>query len=65
MNNELDKPTSSGIKVGRQTVREIIGTAGAILAGYGAWLHYQPAGFFVGGVILVGLAVIGTLRGGE
>ena len=65
MNNELDKPKSAGIKVDRQTVREIIGTVGACLTGYGAWLHYPPAGFFVGGAILVGLAVIGTLRGGE
>ncbi|MER8615982.1 hypothetical protein NKG99_03875 [Mesorhizobium sp. M1409] len=59
-----EDPTS-GIKVDRQTVREIVGVCGAALAGYGAWLHYAPAGFMVAGSILVGLAVIGTLRGGN
>jgi hypothetical protein len=55
----------SGIKVDRQTIREVIGVVGAALAGYGAWLHYPPAGFMVGGGVLIGLAVIGTLRGGN
>ncbi|ARM12122.1 MULTISPECIES: hypothetical protein [Rhizobium] len=57
--------SDSGLKIDRQTVRELAGAAGAALAGYGAWLSYPPAGFMVAGGILVGLAVIGTLRGGR
>lgn len=55
----------AAVKIDPQTIREIVGVAGAALAGYGAWLAYPPAGFMVGGGILVGLAVIGTLRGGK
>lgn len=51
------------ITISSQIFREIVGAAGAGLAGYGAWLHYPPAGFMVGGGVLVGLAIIGTLRG--
>lgn len=57
--------SDSSLKVDRQTIREIVGAAGAALAGYGAWLSYPPAGFMVAGGILVGLAVIGTMRGGH
>ncbi|MBB4574399.1 MULTISPECIES: hypothetical protein [Rhizobium] len=57
--------SDSGLKIDRQTVRELTGAAGAALAGYGAWMSYPPAGFMVAGGILVGLAVIGTLRGGR
>ncbi|RUU47410.1 hypothetical protein EOD08_06760 [Mesorhizobium sp. M6A.T.Ca.TU.002.02.2.1] len=59
-----DEP-NAGIKIDRQSVREVVGVCGAVLAGYGAWLHYAPAGFMVAGAVLVGLAVIGTLRGGN
>jgi hypothetical protein len=55
----------AGLKIDPQTIREIVGLAGAALSGYGAWLAFPPAGFMVGGGILVGLAVIGTLRGGK
>lgn len=57
--------SDSSLKIDRQTIREIVGAGGAALAGYGAWLSYPPAGFMVAGGILVGLAVIGTLRGGR
>ena len=46
----------------RQIVRDLVGVAGAIVAGLGAWMHYPPAGLMVGGGIIVMLAVIGTLR---
>lgn len=65
------KPSSDNANIGssfsvdRQTIREIVGLAGAALAGYGAWQAYPPAGFMVAGGILVGLAVLGTLRGGK
>ncbi|RUM06807.1 hypothetical protein [Rhizobium chutanense] len=65
----MERPQSersdSSLRVDRQTIREIVGAAGAALAGYGAWLSYPPAGFMVAGGILVGLAAIGTLRGGR
>ncbi len=51
------------VTINPQAVREIVGVIGAVVAGYGAWLHYPPAGFMVGGGILVGVAVVGTLRG--
>ncbi|MGV1867213.1 MULTISPECIES: hypothetical protein [unclassified Rhizobium] len=62
---QTDRATDAGLKLDPQMIREIVGFAGAALAGYGAWLAYPPAGFMVGGGILVGLAVIGTLRGGK
>ena len=52
-----------GVRLPGQVVREFVGVVGAGLAGYGAWLHYQPAGFMVAGGVMVLLAVIGTLRG--
>lgn len=59
-----DRPaTAPPITISVQIFREIVGALGAGLAGYGAWLHYQPAGFMVGGGVLVALAIVGTLRG--
>ncbi|WP_227440997.1 hypothetical protein [Methylobacterium sp. W2] len=58
-----ERPAAQPITISTQIFREVIGALGAGLAGYGAWLHYQPAGFMVGGGVLVGLAVVGTLRG--
>lgn len=54
---------SAPITLSAQAFRELFGMAGAGLAGYGAWLHYQPAGFMVGGAIMVALCIVGTLRG--
>lgn len=58
-----DRPPALPITISGQVFREIIGVLGAGLAGYGAWLHYPPAGFMVGGGIFVALAIVGTLRG--
>lgn len=51
------------VKISYQAVRELVGVAGAIVAGVGAWMHYPPLGLMVGGGLLVGLAVLGTIRG--
>ncbi|WP_342152341.1 hypothetical protein [Methylorubrum sp. SB2] len=59
---EAPAPTPS-VTMSAQVFRELMGTAGAGIAGYGAWLHYQPLGFVVGGGVLVALAIVGTLRG--
>lgn len=61
--SEPSNAVPAAVMINAQTVREIIGMGGAIIAGYGAWLHYPPAGFMVGGGILVSLAIVGTLRG--
>jgi len=37
----------------------VIGAAGSIA--YGSWLAWRPAGFIVGGVLILGLAIIGKL----
>ena len=50
------------MQITQQSVRELVGFAGAALMGYGAWLHYPPLGYVVGGASLLVLAVIGTLR---
>lgn len=43
--------------------RDIAGIAGVASISYGAWLTYAPAGFLVGGVLLLGGA-IAVARGG-
>ncbi|GEP11667.1 hypothetical protein [Methylobacterium gnaphalii] len=58
-----ERPAAPPITISVQIFRELVGMVGACFAGYGAWLHYPPAGFMVGGGILVGLAVVGTVRG--
>jgi hypothetical protein len=46
----------------RDAIQDVSGLAGIGLASYGAWLMYQPAGFIVGGVLLIALAAVGALR---
>lgn len=44
-------------------LRDAVGVAGAASIAYGSWLVYEPAGFIVGGsLVLAGVAA--TLRGG-
>lgn len=38
--------------------RDLVGLAGAGLVAYGAWLIYVPAGFIIGGVLLILAAVL-------
>jgi hypothetical protein len=59
----MEKDHEMPNKVSQQTLREIVGVVGAGLTGYGAWLHYQPLGFIVGGGVLVLIAIIGTIKG--
>jgi hypothetical protein len=56
------KPAPPSIALSGQTFREVFGLAGSGLAGYGAWLHYQPLGFVVGGALMVALAIVGTMK---
>jgi hypothetical protein len=43
-------------------VRLAIAICGIGLIGYGAWLHYPPAGFMAAGALLFLVALIGGLR---
>ena len=40
--------------------RDFVGLVGLCLLGYGAWLVYEPAGVFVPGAVLCGVAVFGV-----
>ncbi|CAB4167394.1 hypothetical protein UFOVP860_17 [uncultured Caudovirales phage] len=42
-------------------LRDLTGLAGAGLVAYGAWLIYPPAGFIVGGVLLIVAAALAAL----
>lgn len=44
------------------TLQLVAGLGGIALVGYGAWLHYPPLGFSLGGALLFLIAVIGALR---
>lgn len=43
-------------------VQLVAGVGGIALVSYGAWLHYRPLGFAVGGALLFVVAVLGALR---
>ncbi|CAO3445762.1 Phage protein [Azospirillum argentinense] len=42
--------------------RLFLALGGVALIGYGAWLHYPPAGFITAGALLFGVAVVGAVR---
>lgn len=65
MNNYTEAPPTPQprISIGVDVFRDLFGLAGSGLAGYGAWLHYQPLGYVLGGTLMVTLAVIGSIRG--
>ncbi len=37
---------------------DLAGVAGAVLIGFGAWCMYEPAGYVVGGMLLLAGAVL-------
>lgn len=41
---------------------DLFGLTGVCLFSYGAWLAWQPAGFIVGGALLMGAAILGARR---
>lgn len=47
-----------------QYVRDALALLGTGLLAYGAHEVYPPAGFMVGGVVLLVVSVVGTLRAG-
>lgn len=42
----------------RSFVRNVVGFVGMGVTAYGAWLVYHPAGFIIGGVLLVASAAL-------
>ncbi|MFP5513339.1 hypothetical protein TSH7_01300 [Azospirillum sp. TSH7] len=48
--------------VAMDAARLVLAVVGAGLIGYGAWLHYPPAGFVSSGALVFAVAVIGAMR---
>ncbi len=44
------------------TTRGLFALGGIGLVGYGAWLHYPPLGFVAGGLLLLAVGIVATLR---
>lgn len=42
----------------QSTLIDVIGLGGAGSISYGAWLVYEPAGFIVGGVLMLAIAIL-------
>ncbi|RWO20673.1 hypothetical protein [Mesorhizobium sp.] len=51
------------LPVAQVALRDISGIAAAASIAYGSWLVYQPAGFIVGGFIVLS-GVVAMARGG-
>lgn len=58
-----DNPVQRGAALILDAVRLCLAAIGALLIGYGGWLHYPPLGFAAAGVLLFAVALIGGLRG--
>jgi hypothetical protein len=59
MAEEQQEPQDDGAA---DLARLAVALAGVALISYGAWLVYVPAGFITCGAMLLGSAVLGTLR---
>lgn len=44
----------------KQSIFDAVGIFGIGFIAYGSWLIYKPAGFIVGGLLLVGVAFIAS-----
>jgi hypothetical protein len=42
----------------KQAIIDTVGFVGIALVSYGAWLTYKPAGFIVGGILLMAVATL-------
>lgn len=47
----------------RASLADIYAVCGAGSVAYGAWLYWEPAGFMVGGTLLIALGVIHMVAG--
>lgn len=46
-------------------IRSAIGISGAGLISYGAWSIYEPAGYIVGGILLICGVILSEMSSGE
>ena len=54
----LRKASAAAVRRTPHIVADALGFAGAGAIAYGAWLIYAPAGFLVGGVLLMALSML-------
>lgn len=54
----MGKRLSKVLSVLPGTLCDAAGFAGAGLIAYGAWLFWEPAGFIVGGILLIAAAML-------
>ncbi|MCW2243588.1 hypothetical protein [Azospirillum canadense] len=59
---EANTNTAGCGSVAMEAARLVLAVVGVGLIGYGAWLHYPPAGFIAGGALVFAMALIGALR---
>lgn len=62
MADQKQQPTAPVRDAAMDRARLLLAIAGTALIGYGAWLHYPPAGFIAAGALLVSVSVAGALR---
>lgn len=54
----LRRASSATLKATPHFVNDLAGFIGAASIAYGSWLIYQPAGFLVGGGLLIALSML-------
>lgn len=54
--------TAKSPSAGPEALRTALAAAGVALMAAGAWMAWPPAGLMLGGAIVLGLAVAGTVR---
>ena len=54
----LRKALASAARRVPHVIADALGFAGASAIAYGAWLIYVPAGFLIGGVLLMALSIL-------
>lgn len=60
----LKRAAQAGRKVAANTTPDSLMVCGAAAISYGSWMVYAPAGFIVGGVLLIAAGVLAA-RGAE
>ena len=59
----LARPTGRLVaRIALPLAQNLLAILGAGFVAYGAWLIYAPAGFIVGGLFMLSVGVIGSLR---
>lgn len=56
--SRLNRLLGRGVRALPAALCDLVGFAGAGLISYGAWLIYVPAGFLVGGILLMAFSML-------